>query len=71
MAASPAPAQPNPEMQTASRRIIGLVQETRAIAQQFPETAPLISQINDLLRQIVMKVMSKQPPGEPAAPPNG
>jgi len=68
-AVAPAPAQPSVEMQQVSRKIIALVQETRAIAQLVPSTAPIVSKIHDLLRQMVMEAMKSQQPTEPAAPP--
>lgn len=51
--------------------MIQAVQAQRAIAQAFPQTAQLISQINDLMRQVQLKMMQGVEPPEPAAPPVG
>jgi len=50
--------------------VLSVVQGLRGIAQSFPAAAPLITQINDLMRQVQMKIMQQQPASEPAAPPN-
>lgn len=46
-----------------------IVQATRALSQQYPETAPVARQINDLVQELQMKIVQSQPPTEPAAPP--
>lgn len=51
--------------------MIQAVQAQRAIAQQFPQTAQLISQMNDLMRAVQLKMMQGIQPSEPAAPPVG
>ena len=69
VAASPAPPEASPQLERGSRMTIQVVSGLRTIAQEFPATAPLITQINDLMRQVQMKMMSTSKPGEPAAPP--
>lgn len=49
--------------------IIDTVSNLRAIAKAVPETAPLVAQVNDIMRQIGLKAMQHQTPGEPQAPP--
>jgi hypothetical protein len=70
-AASPAPPEPAQGMQAGTQMVIGVVSGLRAIAKAFPATAPDIAQINDLMRQVMAKMMSSQQTGEPAAPPQG
>lgn len=49
---------------------INVVQSLRTIAKAYPGTSPFIEQINDLMRQVMAKMMEHQTPGEPQAPPN-
>ena len=67
--ASPSPATPSPGVDTASQSIIQIVKLTRGLAQQYPEAAQLVAEINDKLRQILPIVMGKQRMAEPPAPP--
>lgn len=69
--ASPASEQPSPALQRSSQQVLTIVQATRALAQQYPEAAPTVAKINDLLRELMMKIAQRQQPGEPAAPPIG
>lgn len=71
VAASPSPEQPSPVMQQGTQMVIGVVQNLRAIAKAYPGTAPEITQINSLMRNVLAKMMQQQHPGEPAAPPVG
>lgn len=52
---------------------VGLVHQivgaSRQLAVQFPATAPVCRQINDLVQQLQMKIVQSIPPAEPAAPP--
>jgi len=70
VAASPAPPQPSPKLEQGSKIVIMVVQGLRGIAQDFPQTAPIVSQINDLMRQLQLAMMKNVQPQEPAAPPN-
>jgi len=67
--AAPAGAQSSPQVEKGSRSVIQVVQLLRGLAQDFPQAAPEIRQINDLLRQAQLKIMQNSQPGEPAAPP--
>lgn len=58
-------------MQQGSQMVIQVVQGLRGIAKAFPDAAPEISQINDLMRAVMGKMMAGQNVGEPQAPPNG
>lgn len=69
IAASPAPPQPSPAMQKGAQDIILVVQTMRGIAKAYPAAAPIVSEINDKLREILPIVMQSQTPGEPMAPP--
>jgi len=67
--ASPAPAAPSPTSEQGSRLVIQTVQALRKISSDFPAAAPAISKINDLMREVQLKVMAGSKPSEPAAPP--
>lgn len=67
--ASPAPPSPSPQLEKGSRLVIQTVQALRSLAQDFPAAAPAIGKINDLMREVQMKVMAGSKPSEPAAPP--
>jgi len=67
--ASPAPAAPSPQVEEGSRMVIQIVQGLRKLAQNYPGAAPAISKMNDLMREVQMKVMAGGKPPEPAAPP--
>lgn len=67
--AAPAPAQPNPKATQAVSLVHQIISAGRALAQQFPATAPIVRQMNDLVQQLQMKIVQSQPPGESAAPP--
>ena len=68
-AASPAPPSPSPGLQSSTQDIIDIVRKLRGLAKQFPEAAPLVSQMNDLMRQVVAVTMKHQKMQEPPAPP--
>jgi hypothetical protein len=67
--ASPAPPQPSPQVEQGSRLVIQTVQALRKLATDYPAAAPAITKINDLMREVQMKVMAGSKPTEPAAPP--
>lgn len=67
--ASPAPAAPSPQLESGSRLVIQTVQGLRKLAQDFPAAVPAITKINDLMREVQLKVMAGSKPSEPAAPP--
>jgi hypothetical protein len=67
--ASPAPAAPAPTTEDNSRLVIQTVQNLRKLGQAVPGAQKEISQINDLMRAVQMKVMASGKPPEPAAPP--
>jgi hypothetical protein len=67
--ASPAAAAPSPQLEQGSRLVIQTVQALRKLGQDFPAAAPAISKINDLMRDVQLKVMAGSKPTEPAAPP--
>lgn len=46
-----------------------LVVGLQAIAKAYPQTSPIVAQINPLLSKMGLLVMEHQAPGEPAAPP--
>lgn len=56
-------------MNQASQGVITVVQILRGIAQSFPETAPIVAQMNNLARDLQLTMMRSMSPGEPAAPP--
>jgi hypothetical protein len=70
-AASPSPAQPSPAMQQGTQDVIEIVNKLRGIAKAHPKVAPQVSQINDLMREVLSGMMESQTPGEPQAPPVG
>ena len=49
--------------------VIQVVQALRQLGQDFPAAQPAITKINDLIREVQMKVMAGAKPAEPAAPP--
>jgi hypothetical protein len=67
--ASPAPPQASPNVEEGSRLVIQTVQALRKLGKDFPAAQPAIMKMNDLLREVQMKVMSAGKPTEPAAPP--
>jgi len=68
-AASPAPATPSPQVEQGSRMVIQVVQALRQLGQNYPGAVPAITKIQDLMREVQMKVMAAGKPSEPAAPP--
>jgi hypothetical protein len=70
MVASPAPQQEGTAKQAAFQTL-QIVQNARQLAQQYPEVAPLIRQVNDLMQQVQMKIAQSTSAGEPQAPPVG
>jgi hypothetical protein len=67
--ASPAPAQPSPNVEQNTQKAIRIVQMLRELGKDVPGAQPAIMQINDLMRQVQLKVMAAGKPTEPAAPP--
>jgi hypothetical protein len=49
--------------------VIQIVQGLRKLAQTYPAATPAITKMNDLMREVQMKVMAGGKPPEPAAPP--
>jgi hypothetical protein len=49
--------------------VLNLVEGARSIAKAYPQTAPKITELNSILREIGLLVMQHQQPAEPAAPP--
>ena len=68
-AASPAPPQSNPTLDSATRDFIQAVNLLRGLAKSFPTAAPSITKANDAIREAMAAVMQHQTPGEPSAPP--
>lgn len=58
-------------MEQGTQLAIGVVSGLRAIAKAFPATSDKISEMNNLMREVVALMMSSQQTGEPAAPPIG
>jgi hypothetical protein len=58
-------------MQSGTQDVIAIVSKLRGIAKAYPGVAPVVSQINDLMRQVMAGMMEHQQPGEPQAPPTG
>jgi hypothetical protein len=67
--APPAPATPNPAMQKGTQLVIGVVNGLRAIAKAYPKAAPIVSDIQGRMRELLPIVMQSQSPGEAQAPP--
>ncbi len=49
--------------------VLGVIRDLRSIAKAYPEAAPHVAQINDLMRKVMSAMMQHSQPGEPAAPP--
>jgi hypothetical protein len=49
--------------------VIQVVQALRQLGQNYPGAVPAITKIQDLMREVQMKVMAAGKPSEPAAPP--
>jgi hypothetical protein len=71
MVASPAPQSDAGPARQAAFQTLQIVQNARQLAQQYPEVAPLIRQVNDLMQQVQMKIAQNTSSGEPQAPPVG
>jgi hypothetical protein len=67
--ASPAAPTSSSNVEQGSRLVIQTVQALRKLQSDFPGAAPAISKINDLMREVQLKVMAAGKPSEPAAPP--
>ena len=68
-AASPASAQPAPQVDQGTQAAIGLAGAMRLFAQAVPAAAPEMAQMAEIMRQAMAKMMQSQQTGEPAAPP--
>jgi len=64
-----APPQPSPATQAGTQDAILIVSKLRGIAQAYPGAAPFVTQINDLMRQVMAAMLEHQSPGEAQAPP--
>lgn len=69
MPISPAEGQASPGATAALGKLTGIANEVKSFGQAYPQTADEMQQIGDLLQQVLRKVMTAQPPAEPAAPP--
>ncbi len=49
--------------------VISIVSQLRSLAKAYPQTAPHIAQVNDLMRKVLGAMMTHAQPGEPQAPP--
>jgi outer membrane murein-binding lipoprotein Lpp len=49
--------------------ILAIVAAARRIAQKYPNATPEVQTINNAVQQLQMKIMTVQPPAQPAAPP--
>jgi len=56
-------------MQQGTQDVIEVVQKLRGIAKAYPSAAPTVAKINDLMREMIAKMMQHQSPGEPQSPP--
>ena len=56
-------------MQSGTQDAILIVSKLRGLAKAYPTVAPVVAQINDLMRQVMAGMMQHQQPGEPQAPP--
>jgi hypothetical protein len=55
-----------------SKAVIDAVHGLRAVAKAIPGAAPVVAEINELIRAKLMPaIMQSQQPSEPAAPPMG
>ena len=70
-AVSPDPQQSGGMANQAAFATLQIVQAARTLAQQFPDVAPLMRQVNDLMQQAQMKIGSQTDSSQPAAPPIG
>lgn len=61
--------QPQPSNAIGAKMIAQVTLGVKGISHAFPDTAQYMDQIEKLLQQASLVVMSKQAPGEPAAPP--
>ena len=52
--ASPAPAQPSPQVEQGSRMVIQVVQTLRKLAQDYPAAMPAITKINETSRKLIL-----------------
>jgi hypothetical protein len=57
-------------MNQGTQLAISTVNNLRQIARAFPSTAPIIQQINDLMREVTARMMAGSETPEPQSPPN-
>jgi hypothetical protein len=69
VAASPAPPRTDAKFDAGQRLALQIVSSARQLSKQFPSTSPMMTQINDLVRDAQMKMTKDSQPGEAQAPP--
>lgn len=69
VSASPAPPRADSKFDGGQRLALAIVSSARQLSKLFPATSPIMTQINDLVRDAQMKMSKDSQPGEPAAPP--
>lgn len=68
-ASSPSPAQANPQLKNALGQLTAMAQSAAQYAKAYPQTAPEMRQIGELIQKVLMKTTQAMKPAEPAAPP--
>jgi hypothetical protein len=73
---APDPTTPDPQQSgglanQAALATLQIVQSARQLAMQFPQVAPLMRQVNDLMQQAQMKISQQADSGQTPAPPIG
>jgi len=61
--------QQNPALKNALSQLTAFANMARQYAQAYPQAAPEMRQIGELLQKVLMKTTQAQKPSEPAAPP--
>ena len=56
-------------MQQGTQLVIGVVNGLRAIARAYPKAAPIVTEMNAKMRELLPIIMQSQAPGEVQAPP--